>query len=194
MITKRQAETHRFTGVKIHGRTRAFTLENTLSRHFHGIFTVISRYFGVDRVHTKTAMAHCKAQKNRLPPRQTGEVQRTFKKQAWISRAYVYIYMYIYIYISDLLFCVNEHADPCVYYIYIYIYKRTCSVHVAFVLHIYISVRLVEPSTRGPNANSQFGLVVASLLIHSPAHTRYMSSFETSRMRDFTWLALGSPK
>ena len=46
-ITKGQAETHRFTGVKIHGRKRAFTLENRLSRQFHGIFTVISRYFCV---------------------------------------------------------------------------------------------------------------------------------------------------
>ena len=46
-IIKGQAETHRFTGVKIHGRKRAFTLENRLSRQFHGIFTVISRYFCV---------------------------------------------------------------------------------------------------------------------------------------------------
>ena len=46
-ITKGQAETHRFTGVKIHGRKRAFTLENRISRQFHDIFTVISRYFCV---------------------------------------------------------------------------------------------------------------------------------------------------
>ena len=46
-ITKGQAETHRFTSVKIHGRKRAFTLENRLSRQLHGIFTVISRYFCV---------------------------------------------------------------------------------------------------------------------------------------------------
>ena len=46
-ITKGQAETHRFTGVKIHGKQRAFTLENRLSRQFHGMFTVISRYFCV---------------------------------------------------------------------------------------------------------------------------------------------------
>ena len=41
--TKGQVETHRFTGVQIHGRKRAVTLENRL----HGIFTAISRYFCV---------------------------------------------------------------------------------------------------------------------------------------------------
>ena len=51
---------HRFTGVKIPGRKRAFTLENRLSRQFHGIFTVISRYFAymTDRyAHTKTVVS-----------------------------------------------------------------------------------------------------------------------------------------
>ena len=42
-ITKGQAETHRFTGVKVHGRKRAFTLENRLSRQFHGDFTLLLR-------------------------------------------------------------------------------------------------------------------------------------------------------
>ena len=46
-IIKGQAETHRLTGVKIHGRKRAFTLENWLSHQFHDMFTVISRYFCV---------------------------------------------------------------------------------------------------------------------------------------------------
>ena len=42
-ILKGQAETHRLSGVKIHGRKRVFMLENRLLRQFHGDFKLLLR-------------------------------------------------------------------------------------------------------------------------------------------------------
>ena len=153
-ITEGQAETHRFTGVKIHGRKRAFTLENRLSRQFHGIFTVISRYFcahhGLPGPHQNCCVKTCWGGTGFVESKRGNSMNNPSNTTPWLiagaktgfsckkqarckgrlknSRGFPGYIIYIYIYMFVYIYIHIMHTIWCTIYMRVF----TCTCHSDF--------------------------------------------------------------